>query len=768
MAAAQNKKSDNDTPVTIPWQAVGAWVTSTGITASEWLHLTDSLTFTPTITAVSMAASAAAGVMAGSSARTAAQRRALLNDLAEHMFPLQGFKKSSPKTIKVRSWLPVAEQTSDCHYRSYPAELRISYTSNVATRQLAAAARLAPSAFGGAGDDDIDLGAKGDWFKQVARLLTDCIGIRYTVTADRTNRTLIAKPAAPEPPVPPSIARLKRFVARQFESDAKLLDYKLDSTGQVIKFAVSHTISDKLARMPARQNSIDNIMSAVLPGRWRGQWNHIKDIVTFEQRPTLPRLLWPRIYAEPQSLDEVKALYPKQRFYIGEDEDRNPIWCCPKEIPQRLITGPTGSGKTSTIHTWITQAARAHWPVYIVDRKRIEYRGFRDWPNVQMVATRIEEQIALIYHVWSLMQIRYDAVEAGIANAEDYVPILLILDEYTELLRDMESWYSDLKQKFDTKETKNWPRFLDMDAKVQSIARLGRTGRVHLIKGMQRPDVKYLDGEARDNFTGRQSLGQLGPQGAKMMWGNQQTGTAIPPGLLGRGIAKNEHGKPVEVQHYFTPDPSKNEHMSIPHAQDVLDALRPTYTSHPRIVFDTPYEPGEDIAAAHYMEYQEAPVYHAVDRPDLDPLSDEYRYKPTLTPEARERATGALGPAHNKSRAHRGTGTSAAQPTSSPRKRSRKAEAVTEDWPGYGDTVPRAHEELQVGDLILVNPGNDEWGVLELESEPDPIDEHLMVLQYRGLDGEHDLLVIDPGDPVISRRLVEEDEDLGHSDQEAA
>jgi DNA segregation ATPase FtsK/SpoIIIE, S-DNA-T family len=42
------------------------------------------------------------------------------------------------------------------------------------------------------------------------------------------------------------------------------------------------------------------------------------------------------------------------------------------------------------------QATRNGWPVWVVDGKSVEFLGFQDWPNVQIVATSIEQQVAVI------------------------------------------------------------------------------------------------------------------------------------------------------------------------------------------------------------------------------------------------------------------------------------------------------------------------------------------------------------------------------------
>lgn len=433
-----------------------------------------------------------------------------------------------------------------------------------------------------------------------------------------------------------------------------------------------------------------------------------------------------------------------------------PTRCITVNSPNRLFLAGTSlipTHNTSAIHTFITQTARNQWAVNIVDRKNIEYRGFRDWPNVQCVATRIEDQIALIHSTWVLMKQRYEASETGAARTEDFPPVLLVLDEYTELVKDIATWYAKLVSK--TENTSKWPKFLPTEEEVGSILRLGRTARIHVLIGMQRPDAKYVEGENRDNLTGRQSLGRLGRHGAAMLWDDYYTGTTIPPGLLGRGMALNDLGKAVEVQNYFTPDPYKPDDLTDDKAIKTLEMLRPTVTSHPRIVFDTPYDPHGD-EQFHIDAYLNAKTYYAVDRPDLDPLSDQYRFKPSADSSAAAAATKALGP----SAADTVIIDLDAPTPAAPTRRTRDAGRSNDKWPGYGKPIPRPIDDLVVGDLICVDAGRNAWAILTDQPEADILDsEGSATLNVRNEDGDYDCLTVSLDAPVITRPLLDDDDE---------
>ena len=67
--------------------------------------------------------------------------------------------------------------------------------------------------------------------------------------------------------------------------------------------------------------------------------------------------------------------------------------------------------KTVTVIGDAIECARRGMPVFVVDPKRVEFMGLRTWPNVQYVATTVQQQIALIYKLKMEMDERYRLVE---------------------------------------------------------------------------------------------------------------------------------------------------------------------------------------------------------------------------------------------------------------------------------------------------------------------------------------------------------------------
>ncbi len=385
----------------------------------------------------------------------------------------------------------------------------------------------------------IDAGAA--WQGEVLRVLEGKTGHRYQVAGVYPRRRLLSlrldpSPAPQQEMVTPAQARLQRGVATLIGPTARTGDVVLDGEGQIVGFRITHDVGAKLAARGYRIR-VEKTLETMLPGRWRAHWDLEGDTVRFEVRPALPRQVWMPIPA-PLDTADVRGI----RIPYAVDEDGHEIAWLPGKVPHFLITGQTGAGKTSTARAVIAGVTRHGWPIWIADVKRIEFRDFRDWPNVQAVATGIEQIVAMIHAAHQVMSGRYQLVERGAARPSDFEPLFVFIDEYTEFINLLRSWYATVKIKGDP----SVPRTLD---EVASLLRLGRTGRVHLVITGQRPDVALFGtGEMRDNLGQRASMGRLSPKGAEMMWESASTGVSIPRGLIGRMTTTNDDGLPVEAR----------------------------------------------------------------------------------------------------------------------------------------------------------------------------------------------------------------------------
>ena len=427
----------------------------------------------------------------------------------------------------------------------------------------------------------------------------------------------------------------------------------------------------------------------------------------------------------PDNVEDLLANYRQVRIPFGVDEDGEELAWFPARTPHVLLTGTTGSGKTSAGHALVAQVAAHGWPVWVGDSKRVEFLEFRDWPNVQVVAGSIPAQVALIYRAWELMEHRYELIESGRARVADFEPLFVVLDEYAEFVAGLSEWYPTIK-------IRGEPTKPSTVTQVASLLRKARTARIHLLITMQRPDVALLGGpggEMRDNLGHRVSMGRLSPQGAMMMWENPAVGVSLPRGCIGRATATHDDGRPVEMQCYrfasWDAAPGTDEHA-------LLARLRPGQARHPRLLIAPPGDNKDDAAGpATFLDYAAAAWVLASERPDLDPLS-EANAVAAVAGRDLSSTLASLGLHHPSSPAD------PAGPAAAPRRVEPSFDAVTEaaeaddsdqwwvestdveQYPGYAPETTTSVLHLVPGDLIRLDDAEpDAWVVVDEPPEED-------------------------------------------------
>lgn len=586
-------------------------------------------------------------------------------------------------------------------------------------------------------------------------------------------------------------ARARRTLLTLLGPTGKILEVEHGEDGGVRGIEATHKIGDKLVASGYRTR-VERTVSALLPGgRWRARWDLETDWVRLEIRPELDSLIYHRPPVIAAGFDPKKD-YEKVEFRFGVDEDGSVAAWRPAVDPMMMITGSTGTGKTSATHTLLLEIVAYGWPVWILDGKAVEFLGFQDCPNVQIVAATIERQVALIHRAHQVMEQRYAAIAAGQAHETDFDPLVVFIDEASSFFGNLQDWYSQIKRKGD-------PAKPPVQALIADIARKGRLCRVHVVLALQRPDQQYLGGDLRDNFRCRVSFGRLSPQGSNMMWDSFTAGVAVPK-IRGRGITLDADDAPREIQGYYTPDPRKNLSEG---EEEVLAALWPKESKHARLVIRDPEPPEVDLddpkaeqEEPGYRECAGAPWGLASEYPDLDPVVVRNRAMERPGP-ARTMSPieilGLAGPAlrdehlktsrdktdsrpsnsevsesSGKSQSNTGRGVdalmAAARQETTPAAHlmlvpdpDDSAEG-NEDWEGYGAPSAVAPMDVHVGDLVL-DDSTQRWGVIDSEPDLDPFDEteDSISITYRGDDDG--VLVVPSSGQVMCRRPIEFDGD---------
>lgn len=319
----------------------------------------------------------------------------------------------------------------------------------------------------------------------------------------------------------------------------------------------------------ARRLRVERVLNTRVPGSWQSHWDLVGDVVTFKRKEPLPDLVIP----PEEHLPEITTheQYANWKVVYGKTENDQDVFWHPREQAHMLVVGPTGSGKTVLLHRVVQAAAQAGWRIHVVDGKRIEFIGFRNWPNVELIGAKVEHQVRMIVGAHKLMEERYSLIESGQVRVSDLEPLMLVLDEVATLRKRIDRWWLSVRPK-------GAPAKAPVQELLADMVRLGRTAKIHLVMGLQRPDVEFLDGEMRDNFGARAALGRMSPQGAMMMWENAGIGTSVPRGKPGRGYSTTLAGPVMETQFHLVPNPDPG---SPGYSEEKTEAVRPVRTRWP-------------------------------------------------------------------------------------------------------------------------------------------------------------------------------------------
>jgi len=636
--------------------------------------------FTDSIALIWVGAVVIAGLLLSSGIRTF-QRQGRLDPGIEAVLPSLGASRPSRELVRAQRWTRA--------WVGVPRKVVIRYASHV---------------------DDQD----PRFTDQIVTSFSRRLGEEYRVLKHAPRRCVMVLELAPPAAVVSRERQRAEQVAKLLLGESSKVDITTDpDSGEVRRVKVKHDMGPRLS-IPVRRMQVEKVISSMLPGRWRAHWDLENDEVTFEIRPPMPDMVLhePVPSAKQLTHSEYKAF----KIPIGVDEDGTVQCWQPSVSPHMLVIGGTGSGKTSFQHTVLTHLAQARWRVWVLDGKRIEFAGFRTWPNVELVAARVEHQVRMLHAAHELMEQRYTQLERGTARLEDFEPLALIIDEYATFKARVQRWYKTVKPK-------GGPTQAPVLELLSDLARLARSAKIHMLLGIQRPDVEFLGGEMRDNFGARLSLGRLSPQGAMMMWDSPAIGVALPRNKRGRGVTLSAESLPVEVQAAYTPDPAKLDKTDTSDWEH-LRTLTPSEVDHPRkmIAEPSPLISGDEELPPTYDSW-------ATTRITLfDGIEDSVVVTP---PVALPSNVVALG-------ARKATVRFLPEPDDP-----EGTDAVAEvDEGGYGEIVEGTAGDLVVGDLLLSDPSLDAWVVVE-SVEPDIVDEDALAIEYRDLEsGDEGLMTV--------------------------
>ncbi|MCH9731975.1 MAG: cell division protein FtsK [Actinomycetia bacterium] len=386
---------------------------------------------------------------------------------------------------------------------------------------------------------------------------------------------------------------------------------------------------------PYRRGAIEGMVADALGDSWEAQWSMASRRVRFVRSPGLPNLVYPPLDFPQVTRNKIRSLYKNAAIPFAIDAHNNIISWEFKKSPHMLISGMTSSGKTSALMTISAQCTRRGFNTVWIDPKGFDSPGLRDWPNVSLVTAGTDED-GLVGHAAALrliadtMRERLEEVKINPNRADDFDPIIAITDEFSNLMVALAEFY----------QTYKLPREKGAPPTAKDVGILLRTARavgIHLVIGIQRPDTMFIAGENRDNTALRVAMGRLRSKDAAiMMFNDPVAGTRVQPGIQGRGTVQLPDGSFTEIQAFYTPKiPATDQQWAAlsDKERNILSQLREVDSFWPRRVVESAlrgYDPENPEHEMSFSLIRQSPILLASERPDLDPLSDQY-VRPTST-----------------------------------------------------------------------------------------------------------------------------------------
>lgn len=169
---------------------------------------------------------------------------------------------------------------------------------------------------------------------------------------------------------------------------------------------------------------------------------------------------------------------------LGQSVDGQKVWMDLAQNPHMIVSGTTGSGKSSLLHNIIANIFNYNnAQLFLMDPKNIEFSEYeRRIKNNLHVAYSKEECFIMLESLIETMENRYLYLRKGY-NLKNLPYIVLIIDEFADLI-------------FQDKNDIFYEKLCQLSQKC-------RAARIHIILSTQRPSVNIINGSIKANFPAR-------------------------------------------------------------------------------------------------------------------------------------------------------------------------------------------------------------------------------------------------------------------------
>jgi hypothetical protein len=373
------------------------------------------------------------------------------------------------------------------------------------------------------------------------------------------------KPSASAPP-PEETALVARLhaAAREVMGPKGIIRIRLELAGRAFVLSYADTgfpDHDKDKRFDVLEK-----IQAKTGQRWIPDWRTQDDEVRFARRPDLPaKIPHPGLRAFPNRPWNVLPVAPEVAFDLTV-------------TPHVLIAGETNAGKTAMQRAMIAAALDSavrddSVEVTLIDPKRIEFLGYRDWPGVRRIVSETEDLWDIAFEIEDEMNRRYYELEANKVPMWTHKKWIIFFDEFEQYKIRVERHWLNGKDEDGKPLKKTGQRQAPPLVAIGSVLAMARKCGIYLMIATQSPDADVFGKSGiRQNLPGRATVGAIDVIRAKMMYNDAGVGRDIPSSAKGRATFQIGDGQPIEAQTYYVPDPADADpnYRNTPEDWDIL------------------------------------------------------------------------------------------------------------------------------------------------------------------------------------------------------
>ena len=199
------------------------------------------------------------------------------------------------------------------------------------------------------------------------------------------------------------------------------------------------------------------------------------------------------------SFSEVRSAMSEENLFlpiaIGVGASGEMFFRDLNRIPNLLVGGTTGSGKSVLLHSFILSLIAGDADIFLVDPKMVEFGVYEDLHQVKSIVNSADEAEGVIETLISLMERRFSILKkAKSRNIIEYnlstrggdrlSPVALVIDEWADLVLQNKS----------------------IQKSLCLLAQKGRAAGISIILATQRPSANVVSGLIKANFPGRIAL----------------------------------------------------------------------------------------------------------------------------------------------------------------------------------------------------------------------------------------------------------------------